>query len=73
MLDYYTWIFGKSLQDKDDHYIAGQDCCTGVFESALLRHKKQSTGSMSAMAPSFHSLKKDRMRKAHLKYFRLHQ
>lgn len=55
MLDYYTWIFGKSLQDKDDHYIAGQDCCTGVFESALLRHKKQSTGSMSAMAPSFHS------------------
>ena len=75
MLGYYTWISGRSLQDKDAHDLTGLDCCTGVFGSALLLHKKQSMGSMFATAPSFHPLKKERMKKAafHFKCVRLHQ
>lgn len=75
MLGYYTWIFGRSLQDKDVHDLMGLDCCTGVFGSALLLHKKQNIGSMFATDPSFHPLKKERMKKAtfHFKGFRLHQ
>lgn len=71
----YTWILGRSLQDKDVLDLAGLDCCTGAGGSALLLHMKQSIGSMFATAPSFHPLKQWRRKKAtfHFKWVRLHQ